>query len=219
MSRDRERLRPAQLRRVDELWGRLWHTGSVEIPPRTGRLVLLLIGAVVFTLLICILLFTTAVAVGSGEEPWWVAFNPMTLIMFVGLFFFGFLGIPAVIIVMVNRPTLVLNRDGYAEVVGRGSSRKVRAFLPWDDVERIGATFIAAHKWPMPPTHLVTIVLTPEAFAAHTAGSGKLARILSAADRSISGPRSFVLRHGIHGHGRVLQELFTRAHEQFARTR
>lgn len=160
MSAEPKPLSPAQVRRVEEQWSTFTRTGHLELSMSTGRSVLLLIGAVFFAGFAALAIVVNVRAVMWGEETWHVLLNPMFWIFVAGSVLFGVLGIPAATVAIANRPSLVLTREGYFRVVGLPGRRRRHGFLPWTAIEAVTLTEIPSLRWPMPPTRLVTLVLT-----------------------------------------------------------
>lgn len=210
-------LSPAQARRVEEQWSTFTRTGHLEVSMSTGRSVLLLIGAVVFAGLAALAIVVNVQAVMWGEETWHILLNPMFWIFVAGFVLFGVLGIPAATVAIANRPSLVLTREGYFRVVGLPGRCLRHGFLPCTAVEAVILTDIPSLRWPMPPTRLVTLVLTPETFDRHIAHQRATNRRLRPAESRFFGPRAVALHDGYRHGTRVAFELFACVHRQAVR--
>lgn len=93
----------------------------------------------------------------------------------------------------------------------------VTASFPWTAIEAVTLTEIPSLRWPMPPTRLVTLVLTPEAFDLHTAHQRATNRRLRPVESRFFGPRAVALHDGYRHGARVAFELFARVHRQAVR--
>lgn len=69
----------------------------------------------------------------------------------------------------------------------------------------------------MPPTRLVTLVLTPETFDRHIAHQRATNRRLRPVESRFFGPRAVALHDGYRHGTRVAFELFARVHRQAVR--
>lgn len=200
---------------MEALWATLLRTGSVEIPMGVGRVVAGLCGAVLFAGFTGLALAVTALEVVRGEETWQVVLNPLLWVFVAGFVLFGIIGIPSILALLAARPSLVLTPEGMAEYTGRTGHRTRRSFLSWSEIDDVRATFIP-QRWPLPPTHLVTIILSPAAHDRRSADRGRARRTLDAVEARISGARSVSLRSGFRGGSRVLEALLCRAHRHFS---
>lgn len=209
-------LRPRQLRVAEEQWDTLLRSGRLEMPRSLWRNVLLLLGTTFFAVFTVAAIAVTVQPVLTGEESWHILLSPMMGFALVGFLLFGALGIPMMIRILALRPSLVLTWEGYAEVSGLRGRRHETYFVPWSAVEAVGLAEHPAPRWPLPPIRLVAVLLTPEAFARHTAGRRWGFRSYRWTEVRRWSDGGVVLRSAGRGGSRVMLEVFARAHQQFS---
>lgn len=209
-------LRPRQQRVAEEQWDALLRSGRLEMPRSLWRNVLLLLGATFFAAFTVAAIGVNVQPVLAGEESWHILLSPVMGFALVGFLLFGVFGIPMMIGILVLRPSLVLTREGYAEISGLRGRRRETYSVPWSAVEAVGFAEHPAPRWPLPPIRQVAVLLTPEAFARHTAGRRWGFRSYRWTEVRRWSGRGVELRSAGRGGSRVMLEVFSRAHRQFS---
>jgi len=198
------------LQRAQERCRQLRSTGRVEIPESLRHQALVLLGCLAFTAIGVAGLIARWSDLGSVGRMLTDAAVWMSLLA-VG--FFGVVGIPALLVQMRLRSSLVLPWDGIEEHRDNFGQRLQTSSLSWSDIEAVTGQYVGG-RWPSKGAYTVFLHLRPEAYRRYHEGLSPMARRLEKANSRLFGAGSVALRR-FQGGSKLLEQLLQRAHRDF----
>ena len=180
-------------------------TGSVELSIRRGWLILLSVVTLIFTL------FGLGMMLAAYGEASSVADTLTTGSFWIGLLvvvFFGIIGIPSLLLQIVQNRKLVLSRRGLRYGKPRVLDTDPDMDIRWDEILSMGLARINRST-------MVALQLTPEGYQRYESRLSGTTRRLAGANQRIMGEGTMALPAHI-GHGpKELVALMSLAHGEF----
>lgn len=180
-------------------------TGSVTLPIRRGRLVLLFVVTLVFTV------FGLGMMLAAYGEASSVGDALTTGSFWIGLLvvvFFGVIGIPSLLLQIVQNRKLVLSRQGFRYGKPRLLDTEPELDVRWDEILSVGLATINRST-------MVAMQLTPEGYQRYESRLTGATRRLAGANQRIMGEDMIALPAHV-GHGpKELTALMSLAHGEF----
>lgn len=198
------------MRRInEERYRQLRLAGRIEIPQSPWYTLFSSIGALVFVAIGAVMIYASIVR----TSHWTGALTtPVSWIGLVSILFFGVLGIPAIILGVYRRTTLVLTRNGIEWHQSKKSQRVRVMAIDWKDIEDISGQYIGG-SWPSKGQCTVFLRLTPERYAQMLSELNTYTRRFGKVHSTMFGERTISLPR-FSGGAKAMHELMERIHRE-----
>lgn len=197
-------------RLADDRYRQLRSTGQVEIPQTMGYFLLALVGAVIFTAIGALFIYSAF----AFSDEWTDGFtHPGAWLGLLCAGFFGVFGIPSLIFQMIHRASVVLTREGLTEYRQKRGDKIVTFATEWREIEAVTARHVGG-RWPYKGQFMVFLQLRPARHDAYRSGLNPAVRGLDSVNSAMFGDGLVALKRYAGGQ-KAMFELVERAHRDF----